>query len=472
MLDFFRTKAKWIGWGIISLFVLSLFSGAYFLGTQFLGKKPKNEGPVLAIMGKLPVSRDRYAVVLNQTLARFSQDDLRRIDPEFAELIQFSALSQAVQWTIFHKGAEEQHLKVTSQEYEQSLQLVYRDYDVKGLKELKQMLKKSNYSYSDFKSTIQDDLMVQKFVSQIQDGVKVSSQDVYHAYTKVHPLHVLLKVDDRNKDAEVKAQILGIREKIMKGMSFEAAVAQFSQDEKTSSKKGDLGWISWGKVTPEFEAVMFSEPLNKVSMPLRTPVGYHLVKVLERQINLPVTLNMAKASEAVLREKQSRTVQAYVATFLQKNPLVVVDPMIKAYHAKISGDFSGAIGAYQSQISANPVSPVGHYLLGKLYLQTGQKEQAMKEFQKASLKAQLTKGLDFISLHLVLGKLYAESGDNAKRQEQYRLAITVAGSHVNSLNYLLTQFKQRGEKGFADQVQSVLSKIPVAPAGPTAVKKS
>ncbi|WP_295449415.1 SurA N-terminal domain-containing protein [uncultured Thiodictyon sp.] len=94
--------------------------------------------------------------------------------------------------------------------------------------------------------------------------------------------HILLTVP---ADAEaataqaVLAEIVGIRQRIQAGESFEALAKAVSKDPGSASQGGSLGEINKGIMDPAFEQSAFSLPVGEISEPVRTKFGYHLIQV-------------------------------------------------------------------------------------------------------------------------------------------------------------------------------------------------
>ena len=79
-----------------------------------------------------------------------------------------------------------------------------------------------------------------------------------------------------------RAKIEGIRKRLVAGEKFAKVSAETSDDPSSANSGGDLGYFRRGQMEPSLEDAAFSLPLGKVSQPVRTPYGWHLVETIER----------------------------------------------------------------------------------------------------------------------------------------------------------------------------------------------
>lgn len=81
---------------------------------------------------------------------------------------------------------------------------------------------------------------------------------------------------------EALAKITELRGKIMAGADFATVAKEGSDDTGSGANGGDLGKFGKGQMVPEFDKEAFILPVGQVSQPVKSPFGYHLIKVESR----------------------------------------------------------------------------------------------------------------------------------------------------------------------------------------------
>jgi peptidyl-prolyl cis-trans isomerase SurA len=104
-----------------------------------------------------------------------------------------------------------------------------------------------------------------------------------HEVTKTHVRHILLKQDASMTASEAKRQANNIYQQLKAGKDFALMAKQYSSDTVSAVKGGDLGWVSPGEVVAEFEKAMEALPLHKISSPVKSGFGWHIIEVLGRK---------------------------------------------------------------------------------------------------------------------------------------------------------------------------------------------
>ena len=96
--------------------------------------------------------------------------------------------------------------------------------------------------------------------------------------------HILAAVPtsaDQAADEAARQAILSAAERIASGEAFEAVAKDVSDDVESAAKGGLIGEIEMGMMDQSFEKVAFSLPSGGVSEAVRTPFGYHLIRIDE-----------------------------------------------------------------------------------------------------------------------------------------------------------------------------------------------
>ncbi|HEU0081266.1 MAG TPA: peptidylprolyl isomerase [Bradyrhizobium sp.] len=90
---------------------------------------------------------------------------------------------------------------------------------------------------------------------------------------EVHARHILVETEDQAKKIE---------DDLKKGADF-AELAKKESKDPGASDGGDLGFFTKDQMVPEFSAVAFALEPGKVSDPVKTQFGWHIIKVEEKR---------------------------------------------------------------------------------------------------------------------------------------------------------------------------------------------
>jgi peptidyl-prolyl cis-trans isomerase C len=164
-------------------------------------------------------------------------------------------------------------------------------------------------------ANLRRELMIRALVQdEIAGKIKVEEKDV-EEYFKAHPeefsgdtlqlRHILVQTEDEAKDLQAR---------LTKNESFDELAKKYSQDSASAPKGGDLGSLSREQMLPEFARAAFSLKPGEVSGPVKTPFGFHIIKLVERKKGQPLTFDQVKGQlqRRLLEERQSQRFQAWM----------------------------------------------------------------------------------------------------------------------------------------------------------------
>ncbi|MFC1749396.1 peptidylprolyl isomerase [Pseudomonadota bacterium] len=142
------------------------------------------------------------------------------------------------------------------------------------LNEFRKEMLISRYFEQYLRDNVTDDAVRNYYTSHIEQ----------YQERKVNVAHVLVRTTRNMGDVERQAKATTAQEaysKLSAGESFESVVEAYSEDTVSAKKGGDLGWLKEGSIHAKFSDAAFSLKAGKISEPVETPFGFHIIKLSE-----------------------------------------------------------------------------------------------------------------------------------------------------------------------------------------------
>ncbi|MFB6098546.1 MAG: peptidyl-prolyl cis-trans isomerase [Salinibacter sp.] len=135
----------------------------------------------------------------------------------------------------------------------------------------------------------------------------IKIQDTRPAETEyAHARHILLKTDQANP--KLLGRLQAIRDSIESGAASFAEMARKYSDDQSASEGGDLGWFARGSMVDAVSEAVFDAEPGRLIGPIRSKVGYHLIRVEARASRAVQFADLAfalKPSQSTLSDKES-----------------------------------------------------------------------------------------------------------------------------------------------------------------------
>jgi peptidyl-prolyl cis-trans isomerase D len=130
---------------------------------------------------------------------------------------------------------------------------------------------------------------------QLPGGMPQPSQQEIQAYYTQHQQeyavpeqararHILVQVAsgaDAKTDAAAKAKADDVLKQLKAGGKWDEIAKKDSDDPGSKDSGGELGFAQRGRMVPEFDKAIFSQPINEIDI-VKSQFGYHIVQVEER----------------------------------------------------------------------------------------------------------------------------------------------------------------------------------------------
>jgi peptidyl-prolyl cis-trans isomerase C len=108
-------------------------------------------------------------------------------------------------------------------------------------------------------------------------------------YQRIRVRHILIRMQGSPlpltpgqkelTEDEALAKAWEIRKKLLEGEDFAALVSTESSDTESIPTGGDIGFFHRGQRVPSFEETAFALNVGQISEPVKTPFGYHIIRM-------------------------------------------------------------------------------------------------------------------------------------------------------------------------------------------------
>lgn len=117
-----------------------------------------------------------------------------------------------------------------------------------------------------------------------------------------------------------------VRKSLRKPDADFAVIARTDSDEKDSSSRGgEIGWLTEAQIQPEIRAQLGSLAKGAVTEPIRLNDGWHIIKCLDIKESYTPSLDDVRTqlTQRLRAEQTKASSQAYLAKLLQQNPVAI-----------------------------------------------------------------------------------------------------------------------------------------------------
>jgi foldase protein PrsA len=234
--------------------------------------------------------------------------------------------NQMVQGLLIDQYAADNHIDISDADVQK------KEDDIKSKYapgQFEQILKTQNLTEDDVKRILKQQLIVEKAVDanvHISDADVKAYLDKNHAtldtQAQVRARHIL--VADLKLANEIEA-------KLKAGANFADLAKQYSSDPSSKVKGGELGFFSKGQMVPAFQNAAFSQPLNVVGPPVKSPFGYHIIEVEEKKPAQIATLanSSDKIKTLLTQQQEQQQVPTFLASLRSKATITISDDKLK-----------------------------------------------------------------------------------------------------------------------------------------------
>ncbi|MBR3632514.1 MAG: SurA N-terminal domain-containing protein [Elusimicrobiaceae bacterium] len=308
-----------------------------------IGAQAKVMDSSVATVNGQPILASEYDNYCQNVIEQYKANAPQVLEQPYAtDLLCKEVLKDLISKELLSQAAQEAKVQVKDSELEEGLTEIKNRFiidekgqqDPKGAeKRFNEALKKQHMTLKSYKEKIKKEIAVKKLLeTQIQSTVKpVEEKDVKGLYDDVQAVlkkqtktlkklekenparlqeaqaiaaklaqltaeqvrvgHIYLAVtkDMSAEEAKKKEELAKqIKKELDGGMEFSAAVKKYTEDQAALASGGDMILIK-GIAPKEIDAAAFTLAVGKVSAPIKTEVGWHILKIKEKRAKKDVS---------------------------------------------------------------------------------------------------------------------------------------------------------------------------------------
>lgn len=292
----------------------------------------------IARVGDVPITRE----VLEENVARALQGQYQhaRVSEEKLQELRVKELSTLIRRQLLVAGAQDRGLTLPLAEAKKQVAAMEKQL---GAEEYQKSLKARGWSKKDHERVLAETLLAEQAYSRFILNPSAVTEEEIASFFKanqarfqwpeaLHVQHILLQVPataDARTWEKREREAHNLRQRLQNGEDFASLATQFS-DDPYRVKGGDLGWVHRGRLVEPLETAVWAARVGELLGPLRSSQGFHVVKVLERRMARPMTLEEARPMiERELKEKKRQEAERrFFAEAKSRHPVVIFDPSL------------------------------------------------------------------------------------------------------------------------------------------------
>ena len=189
-----------------------------------------------------------------------------------------------------------------------------------SLREFRDILERDGYDFSKFRAQIRDEIMIARIRQRnVNSRITVSDRDVDNYLATLekqggtddvyHISHILISLpEDASPDDEETARQRArvIIDRLRTGANFaDTAIAE--SDGQQALEGGDLGWLKESDLPTLFADIVPTLKKGEVSDPIRSPSGFHIIKLSGLRGSDRHLVTQTKAQHILIRIDELKT---------------------------------------------------------------------------------------------------------------------------------------------------------------------
>jgi parvulin-like peptidyl-prolyl isomerase len=236
----------------------------------------------VAVVDGTPITKASLEELLARAKKSYTaqQRDFPKAGTAEYQSLQNQAVAYLVQREEYANEADELGIEVSDEEIAKKLDEVKQQYFQNDQKKFEAGLKQQGYTVAALREDLVSQLISQKIYENLTNSVKVSDAELQKYYDENKTQYSVAESRAvRHILVKTKTEADEIHSQLESGADFAKLAKEKSLDPGSKDQGGKLT-VSRGQTVAPFDKAAFSLETNKLSDPVKTEFGYHLIQPL------------------------------------------------------------------------------------------------------------------------------------------------------------------------------------------------
>ena len=193
--------------------------------------------------------------------------------------------------------AEKAHINIADEILDNAILKIASQNNM-SLSQFRDALENDGYVFAKYRNIIRDEITINQLRQrQVVNRINVTEQEAQdflenkalqgNHNDEYRVAHILIEVPEAASSDQVqqaKQEAQEVLDKLVNGENFSQMAAAASDGQK-ALEGGDLGWRKLGQLPVLFSTVVTTMEINGVSTLIRSPSGFHIIKLTDKRAN-------------------------------------------------------------------------------------------------------------------------------------------------------------------------------------------
>lgn len=258
---------------------------------------------------------DRIVAVVNEEVILESELELavdgitRRLQSRGAQMpppdvLREQVLERLILTRLEVQRAQATGIRVSDADVDNALRDVAAQNNI-GVEQLRRTLEADGYDFSEFRQELRDELLSSRLRQRIVDDmtqvtetevdILLASEDLSGG--EFHLSQIMIALPEGSNPAQIETaatEAQEVHQRLQDGLDFGAAAVSYS-DAQDALEGGEIGWRDVNSIPTLFADAVQEVETGGITDPIRSPAGFHILKVNDRRSAGQVMVNETRA---------------------------------------------------------------------------------------------------------------------------------------------------------------------------------